>query len=109
MWNFLKNFRARRVLKRVRKLLSDPNKWCQGAFARDKNSDHVESCSEFAVSWCLLGAINKEVGTSDDFSIYGSSAAKYLREKTGIRDIVLFNDHATHKQVLDLLDKAIRR
>jgi len=42
----------------VRELLSSPESWTQGTFARDQDGKSVYPDDPSAMSWCLLGAIS---------------------------------------------------
>jgi hypothetical protein len=44
---------------RVRDLLSDETKWCQGSYARDGDDCPTPARSPRAVRWCLVGACHK--------------------------------------------------
>lgn len=44
---------------KIRDLLTDPSKWCQGAMARDINGFGCLSDDPVAAKWCLAGAANK--------------------------------------------------
>lgn len=50
---------------KVYELLSTPEKWCQGAFARDANGQAVWWSEPSAVCWSLTGAIWKCYGYSE--------------------------------------------
>ncbi len=43
-------------------LLNSPEKWTQGAYARDKYNETISSESPAAVKWCVHGAITKCYG-----------------------------------------------
>mgnify|MGYP001559165452 CR=1 FL=1 len=44
---------------KILELLDGPEKWTQGAFARDRRGEDVDSDRPEAVCWCLSGAITK--------------------------------------------------
>lgn len=45
---------------KVKELLSDPSKWCKGSYARTIEGERAySSFSPDAVSWCILGAIDR--------------------------------------------------
>jgi hypothetical protein len=46
-------------------LLDSPEKWTQGAMARNADGDVVAVTSPKAVRWCLAGAIKRSNGTED--------------------------------------------
>lgn len=44
---------------KVRELLDRPERWCQGALARDGTTGaECDPHSEFATCWCVLGAVS---------------------------------------------------
>jgi hypothetical protein len=47
------------VLRAARKLVAEPETWCQHAEARDSSGHDVEEDSGHAVRWCASGAIRK--------------------------------------------------
>lgn len=48
------------VIRRVRTRLSKKGAWTKGVLARNKNGTSADPCDASAVSWCILGAIEKE-------------------------------------------------
>ena len=44
---------------KIRELLTDESKWIKGCFAQDKRGEPVGTNSFGAVSWCLIGAVEK--------------------------------------------------
>jgi hypothetical protein len=46
----------------VNAVLSDENKWCKGALARNKNKRSVLPYGRSAQSWCLIGAVEHILG-----------------------------------------------
>ena len=45
------------MLRRMRERFADPDRWTQGAFARDANgNDSVATDESVSTCWCLLGA-----------------------------------------------------
>lgn len=44
---------------KAHELLDSPEKWTQGARAKDEHDAHVEARSPVATKWCCLGAIEK--------------------------------------------------
>lgn len=40
-------------------LLDKPEKWTQGFIARDESSNPTAPLDDYAVCWCLLGALDK--------------------------------------------------
>jgi hypothetical protein len=94
------------ILVALRNLLREPARHTQRVFARDAKNYPVPSTSQYAVCWCLAGGIAKITG--DDLGRTG----EYLAARDAIQaacgnKIAMFNDHATHKQVLEAIDKAV--
>jgi hypothetical protein len=46
------------LLQPIRELLSGPEKWCKGAFARTAWGNTIDSADPGAISFCLIGAVN---------------------------------------------------
>ena len=44
---------------KVKDLLSSPEKWHKGCYAKDTKGNPVSETGSTAVSWCLMGAIYK--------------------------------------------------
>jgi hypothetical protein len=93
------------TLKAARELISDPAKWTQNAFARDKKGKMIGPNGDGAVCFCAFGAIRfftKEPNvTAADIFLNGFS-----RLKNG-EYLDVFNDTHTHPEVLALFDAAI--
>lgn len=99
------------------KLLADPERWCQGALARDRRGTPVVPTSKRALKWDTAGAIYHAARTKpDDFDkprlsdVGGAlaalqSAAHILHRKGHIA----VNDELGHAAVLECLRLAYRR
>lgn len=104
------------VLREVRKLLADEWKWTKNSSAKNEEGCRVPALHKSASCWCLLGAIDKfaHVDTSGELHAACSESLRNLLpgsySRTNSISIVLFNDSSTttHKDVLRLLDEAIR-
>lgn len=94
------------AIKAVRKLITDPKHWTQGAFARDANGNSTDTCGPNATCWCIAGAITKvdidAKGINGD--IYGE-----LAKSTEGDGIVYVNDNLGHKAILNVINKTITR
>ena len=95
-------------LKDIKNLISTPEKWCKGSFARNTSNIPVGENSESACKWCLVGALFKICGHSKNSAeIHGIilNEIKDLEHVTVSR----FNDHVdtTHETVMNLLDAFI--
>ena len=103
---------ARVVLRAVRSLLEDEERWTQGAIARDSEGIPCEGDSSRAVSFCLTGAMNRVCGSTDEAWGSGEMA------RDAVWDVVdsvngyspaAVNDHheMTHADLLWVLDIAL--
>lgn len=95
------------VLKGARELLSDPEKWTQGWYARDAEGRPADDGNDpRAVCWCIWGACEKVAG--DWSKTHGATQA--LDSCAGGHAPTL-NDAAgtTHTEILGVLDCAIAK
>ena len=97
------------VLKAARELISVPERWTQGHFARDASGNLVNSSNPAAVCWCVYGATMaaaRRVGTTTEGA---AEADRALEETFGGDDLDIWNDAPgrTHAEVLDLFDRTI--
>ena len=85
-------------LAAARELISVPERWTQGEFARNAWGDCVSVDDEAATCFCSMGALDKiyEEG--------GIAAYLYLVE---VMDHNIYNDTHTHSEVFDMFSKAI--
>jgi hypothetical protein len=99
-------------LQKVKELLSVPERWTKGAFARVVDGRGVFYNNPKACSFCLLGGICK---TDPNLESRGGETSKawhfltmYCRRKKSM-DVPNFNDHerTTHADILSFLDEAI--
>ena len=91
------------ILKRARELISVPERWTQGSFARDaKGLDIDNSRSKRAVCWCSWGALehvtNGRAGLADAICIL---------QKAMRMPVARYNDLYSHKATLRAFDRAI--
>ena len=98
----------------VKNLLKDPAHWHKGlSFARNSIGAYALIHSNAACSWCLGGALEKILGTTEVYNEAWNHLTSLLR-KEGPHgfywDPILFNDdpETTHKDVIRFLDRAIR-
>ena len=97
---------ALEVLKAARELISRPEAWTQGVWARDASGEKVLSTSREAVCWCALGAVTRSACNALEQEV----AFTELRQgTTGFGGIGDFNDQSSHGEVLALFDRAIVR
>jgi hypothetical protein len=95
------------VLKDVRELLSDPNHWTKGAYARDARDNFREPRAPDAVKFCLLGALARFDASEYEPAL--SRLAVGVQRRGQNATLAQFNDASSHEDVLALLDEAIAR
>lgn len=88
-----KDVRGQECSGKVVKLLSDKTKWIQYNAAKDKNGQVIFSEDEAAAKWCLLGAIWKCYGSTDN------NIEDKVRRHIGC-PISEFNDSSQYKDVM---------
>jgi hypothetical protein len=90
------------ILRRARARISDPSRWTQEFYARDRAGYRTDPTSSDAVRWCSYGAVDAELGTSqvDQFL---HLAARVL----GLHSPGSANDNGDHATVLRMFDRAI--
>lgn len=114
-----------KVLKGARDVLSDPERWTQGALARTASNRPVDVDDHEAKCFCLFGAIahvgvglarSSDPTVTEDSDIAGSFVAAGLvfdaiREMENYTElsVVSWNDNPdrNHAEVVQLLDTAI--
>ena len=95
---------TKEILTEARSLITDPDKWTKGVFAR--TADHHRAAVPFeadATCWCAWGALENAYGgfVNNDHPAYVS-----LREAMG-GGVANFNDDHTHPEVIGAFDRAI--
>lgn len=80
-------------------LLSKPEKWTQGVPARDRNNECCDPLHKDAVSWCLIGAINKCYPSTSEWD----RTIQLLQRTVG--HIATFNDSPkrTYMEIVSIL------
>lgn len=102
------------ILTGVRDLLSDPERWTQGASARDAKGEPIDLYSEDAVCFCAVGAFYRvSFPTQDQFAddenerAYWDARDLVNRFLPNDGSLIGVNDLDGREAVLNLLDKAI--
>lgn len=95
------------VLKKVRALLSNPDRWTKGEMARNMFGAPIDPAGPNVTCWCIMGAVHHE--TNDDPFLAGS-AYQIVRAQLQGRSVSEFNDDptTTHADIMAILDKAIK-
>ena len=111
---------VRDVILRMKKRLSKPDRWCQGAPARDDWGNEVTPGSPNACQWCLTGALWEELndGVEDSKYVEVRDHLRYaLRLHPSVGKhidptaLVGWNDDParTHEDVIAFLDEAMEK
>lgn len=105
------------VLDRTIALLSDPANWTTDYFARNAKGQDVDVRSPDATCFCIMGAIervtrgpeNGERVTMEQIHTECDAEAALhavLTKRLGDSNIAIFNDSASHEQVIEALTEA---
>jgi len=126
------------ILRTAREIISDPEHWTKGVYARNASSVQVDTNSATAVRFCATGCIKRATGKVvaaavnsnvdltlinivEDFPEVGyphlwaikelDSALSDCLEEHTLDRVVYYNDHpeTTHADILALFDKAIEK
>jgi hypothetical protein len=96
------------LLRNAKSLISNPERWCQGAHSLRANGAHCLGSDPDAVAWCAGGAVWR-IGS--DNPAVRDEALRILtlaaRETFG-EDHLAVNDRLGHAAVMRMLDVAIR-
>jgi len=91
------------ILRGMRELLAVPERWTREYYALDKDGEFCGPRSDGAICWCILGAAEVAgAGLAPQID----AAMKVLYPLMG-DSVVVFNEQASHAEVLAVLDKAI--
>lgn len=95
------------VFATVVELLTDVERWCKGAFARDEEGRPVNSGDEDACCWCIAGACLAVYGPDEGIDRL-DDIERVLREEGIHSDIAVWHDNRrrTHAEVLAIARKA---
>jgi hypothetical protein len=94
---------------KVKELLADPARWTQGLLAKDESGRQVGIDSEGAICWCIAGAIRKCYPNYEEAKGARKKILCVIDPETEFpqwRKIVIFNDTATHAEVMKVLEEA---
>jgi hypothetical protein len=101
---------TREVLIAAKALIDTPEKWCQGAYMRDRNGARCCLTAKDAVKWCGLGAIGAVTCSHSEYS----EAINLLNRAVPVghgSPYFAWQDAPgrTHAEVMAAFDEAIRR
>ena len=100
------------ILQHAKALLERPDRWCQGARARDIEGAPVSPYSPRARSFCILGALERG-SAAHEWDMDALREAHALVRNVvyewypGVRLLCVWND-APHRHRLDVLDVLTR-
>jgi hypothetical protein len=101
------------ILKAAKQLISTPDKWTKGVYARNVAGDEVKADpmnGRFtdAVSWCAVGSI-REVCGKEMASFDGPIRCLFEATDEGWIGPTVYNDTSdrTHEEIMALFDQAI--
>lgn len=94
------------VLREALKLIRKPERWTQGAYARDKDGDTCAPGGGRSVCWCAVGAV-REVTRGH---VLRYRAVNLLNEHTdhSTQNIIWSNDRVGHGAVVETFKRAIK-
>lgn len=103
------------ILTEARDLIAQPGKWSQGWLAKNSSGHDCASDDPDAGSFCLLGAIERVIGTTTDRewsegeSVLFHNAVRLVESVTGEEYVSVWNDDPTRTQeeVVQAFSKAI--
>lgn len=90
-----KKSQTKQVLIRAANLLNKRKAWTQGMPARDKSGERAEMFGKDAVSYCVIGAIDKVVGWTSPVAL---RARNKLMKFLGISSLAKWNDAPKRKK-----------
>lgn len=96
------------IIRRAREIISDPESWTSGTYARDDQGQSVDPDHRSACRWCALGAIARAAIELDAQPGDGAAAVDRLYEAAeNMQTVVTTNDQLGHAATLSLFDKAL--
>lgn len=101
------------ILVKARELISAPERWMQNGLGVAVNGGELRTVSALLAAaragqikcMCMMGALIVAEGSEEPFS---ERAARFERA-LGLENIVVFDDSATHAEVLAVFDAAIAK
>jgi hypothetical protein len=88
-------------------LIRNPERWTQGAYARNVDGVAVSPRELSAKCWCASGAVYHVTKDSQFFVNTAALLALGALREVAEGSVTTFNDLAGHSEVLDLFDAAI--
>jgi hypothetical protein len=87
---------------KAHEVISTKDKWCKYNIALCRQGGGVYPCSEHAVRWCAVGAMQKAY---TDLAVYNEMSQKLLDfiSSKGFVSISVWNDNSTYSEVVKVL------
>lgn len=100
------------ILRRARERISDPARWCKGAFSSNAMGQRCVDgpTASGARAWCASGSVLAEHADNVGGEMALTALRHQVRRSTGLRiTIAAYNDDpsTTHADILALYDRAI--
>jgi hypothetical protein len=88
---------------KIKELLSDKSRWCQGTYAKNQSDISVMPTSEAACKWCLSGATLKITNGEYQSEIWDKINV-YIANKYEM-SVPKFNDTHTYEEVMEVVNE----
>jgi hypothetical protein len=96
------------IIERARQIISDPESWCRGSFARGRAGTSVSVRDPAARRYCAMGAlILAAIEITGDATQANELAYSIAKAVSDSGSLVFINDHHGHGAVLKVFDEAI--
>ena len=102
--------RTKQIITDTKQLLSNPNHWTKGAYARyGRDGKQIWPKEELAKCFCLGGAVIKLTSNASECKAITGLLRGQIRRGKKYHTIPQFNDapETTHKDIIGLLDRAL--
>jgi hypothetical protein len=92
-------------LKAARSIVSNPQRWTQGATARNKYGRITTIYDPAAVKFCISGALQLQ---TNNFNLL-MKMTREIEAQSGVYSIIELNDGLGRSEVMKALNRAIKR
>jgi hypothetical protein len=96
------------LLSRAKSLISNPERWCQGAHSVRADGTHCLGSDPKAIAWCAGGAVWRIGGDNRAVRDEALRTLTLAARETFGEDHIAVNDRLGHAAVMKMLDVAIR-
>ena len=96
------------IIERARQIISDPDNWCRGSFARGRGGASVSVRDPAARRFCAMGAlILAAIEITGDATQANELAYGIAKTISRTGSLVFINDRQGHGAILQLFDEAL--